>query len=213
MKKYDGFLSLAAGAALLLAGGCSKQEPATPPAEKADRAEAPAPAATPVKEVVKTELAAVASTASNVANAAVSSAKQAVAQPLQAATNQAQATATALATTATNAANAAVSSAQQMLVQKLAVTQSVPALSNQVQTVAGTATNQVQGLIEKAKSLTSNQKYQEALTVVQQLSQIQLTPEQQKLVADLKGQVQSALAKQAGTNALSALGSILGGKK
>jgi hypothetical protein len=74
-------------------------------------------------------------------------------------------------------------------------------------------TTQVQVLIEKATGLVTDQKYQEALPIVQQLTGLQLTPEQQTLVDGLKTQIQTALAKKTTSDAASALGGALGGKK
>ena len=75
------------------------------------------------------------------------------------------------------------------------------------------AEQQAQGLIDRAKSYVSEQKYQEALSSLNQLTNIKLTAEQQKLVDDLKAQIQSALAKATAADPAAALGGALGGKK
>jgi len=67
-----------------------------------------------------------------------------------------------------------------------------------------TATDQTQGLIDKAKSLVDNSQYADASKILQQLSTMQLTPDQQKIVDDLKTLVQKKLADQ-GTGALGGL--------
>lgn len=85
-------------------------------------------------------------------------------------------------------------------------TAQVPAVQKQAQ-------DQAQGLIDRAKSLVADQKYQDALTSLGQLSNLKLTDDQQKIVADLKAKIQAALAKVTGTDPAAALGGALGGKK
>lgn len=86
-------------------------------------------------------------------------------------------------------------------------------VSEQATAQAKATQEQAQGLIDRAKAYVSEQKYQDALSSLNQLTNIKLTAEQQKLVDDLKAQIQSALAKATGSNAASALGDALGGKK
>ncbi len=132
---------------------------------------------------------------------------QPAAETAKAAVEQVKSTATAAAeqaaTTAKTQTEAAVT----------AVTTQAQEIASQASAAPAAVTAQAQQLIDKAKGLVSNEKYQEALNVVQQLASMKLTPEQQKLVDDLKPQIQAALAKAAGSNAASALGNILGGKK
>jgi hypothetical protein len=165
-KITHAIMGVAAGAALLLAAGCSKQEP--PAGETPKPAEAPKPAAE------------------------AASAAAAVSQAAASVVTQAQQTA------------ASVAAAAQ---------QAVSAATNQAAAAGAEATSQVQTLIEKAKGLVTDEKYKDALTVVQQLASAKLTPEQRTLVDGLKAQIQTALAKSTTSDAASALGNALGGKK
>jgi hypothetical protein len=86
-------------------------------------------------------------------------------------------------------------------------------VADQAATQAKAAEQQAQGLIDRAKSLVAEGKYQDALSSLTTLNTAQLTAEQQKLVDGLKAQIQAALAKATGSDAASALGGALGGKK
>lgn len=214
MKIKYAILGVAAGTALFLASGCSKEEP---PAGESPKAMNPAPS--------ETQKAAEAPTAPT--EPAQPAAAAPAAQAVEAATTQAMATAPAAAVS--QPAAPALSDAQKAVQAPPAApepAQPAPATpaAQAVQTAAAqgvasaaaaaaTTNTQVQALIDKAKGLVTDQKYQEALNVVQQLSNVQLTPEQQKLVDGLKAQIQAALAKTTATGAASALGNVLGGQK
>jgi hypothetical protein len=116
-----------------------------------------------------------------------------------AADSQAQKASEGMASEAAKAADAAQSAAKQVTDQATAQVKA--------------ADQQAQGLIDRAKALVTDQKYQEALSTLKQLASVKLTPEQQKLVDDLKAQIQSAMAKATAPDAASALGGALGGKK
>jgi hypothetical protein len=85
--------------------------------------------------------------------------------------------------------------------------------TDQMGAAVAPTTSQTQALIDKAKGLVTDQKYKDALTVVQQLASVKLTPDQRAMVDGLKAQIQTALAKDTTSDAASALGNALGGKK
>lgn len=74
------------------------------------------------------------------------------------------------------------------------------------------AQEKAQGLIANAKSLLEQNKPQEALASLTQLSGLQLTDEQKNAVEDLKAKIQAALAKATSGDAASALRNTLGEK-
>lgn len=82
--------------------------------------------------------------------------------------------------------------------------------SAQLQQATATATPEVQNLVQQARNYLNDKKYAEALGTVQRLTNLKLTPEQQKLVDDLRAQVQSAMAKAGASDAASKLGNALG---
>ena len=209
MKITYSILGLAAGAALFLANGCGKQEQpsgetpkATPPAasDMQKAAEAPKPATEPAPAAV-----AAATDASQAASAAASDAQTAVSS----AASEAQ--------KAVESPKAAAEHAQPPAPATPAQAVAAPASQTDAASAPVAApsamSTQAQALIDKAKGLVTTEKYQDALKVVQQLSSLKLTAEQQKLVDGLKAQIQTALAKVTATDAASALGNVLGGKK
>lgn len=57
---------------------------------------------------------------------------------------------------------------------------------------------QAQGMIDKAKGLIGEKKYQEAITSLQQVAASKITPEQKKVVDDLIAQAQKLMSSDMG---------------
>jgi hypothetical protein len=79
----------------------------------------------------------------------------------------------------------------------------------QVEAAKDSAVSNVNAVIEKAKTLVAETKYEDASKLLQQLAVQTLTPEQQKFVDDLKAQIQKALASKATSDASGAVGNLL----
>jgi hypothetical protein len=148
------------------------------------------------------------------ANPTAASPAEATGTPGTTVSNVLQSQQQALAQAATNQFQTMTAAAtNQIQAMAVAATNKALAASGMTNQTAASATNTVQALLDQAKTLTANQKYQDALGYVAQLYNTKLTPDQKQQVDSLKAQIQSAMAQKAESEATSALGGLLGGKK
>lgn len=106
--------------------------------------------------------------------------------------------------TGTSVAEAAGKTAEAVKTEAAKVTEAV---KTEAATAAATATSQAQSLIDKAKALVAEKKFQDASAALQQLGNLALTPEQQKTVNELKEQIAKGLAAASGVG--TAVGDLL----
>lgn len=78
---------------------------------------------------------------------------------------------------------------------------------------AGAAEGEAQSVLAQAREYVAEKKYTEALNSLKRLSNLKLTPEQQKTLDELRNQIQASLAQSGVSNAASKLGNMLGGQK
>lgn len=74
-----------------------------------------------------------------------------------------------------------------------AINQAAKDATAAVDSGAKTATDQAQALIDKVKELINSKQFKDAGPLLEQLSKLKLTPEQQQTLADLKAKLQAAL--------------------
>lgn len=95
---------------------------------------------------------------------------------------------------------------------KAAADKTINDASKQTEAAVAKGEGMAQTLIDQAKALINDKKYSEALTALQNLGQMKLTPEQQGMVDNLKALVQKAMVGQGAAGGAKSIGGALGGK-
>jgi len=180
MKNNTLLLALITALALGLAS-CGKNEPVAPNVEAASNA----------AEAAKMEAAKAAEAAKVEATRVANDAKVAAEKAAEAARAEAEKATTAAKAEAARTADVAKAEAAKVEAAKAA------------------DSAKTQGLIVKATSLVAEGKFADASSALQKLAGQSLSGDQQKLVDNLKEQVQKALAAQAAANAANSVGNLL----
>jgi len=98
-------------------------------------------------------------------------------------------------------------------VDQVTIEETVTNAAETAKKVISDANVQAQELLTQAQKLVGEKKYEEALGLIQKLSDLKLTPEQLKLYDNLKATVQKAMESSAVQEGTKAIGNMLGGEK
>lgn len=98
-------------------------------------------------------------------------------------------------------------------VEEISVEETVVETAETAKQAINDASAKAQEILTQAQNLVGEKKYEEAASLLQKLSNIELTPEQQKLLDDLKATIQKAMQSEAVNEGTKAIGNMLGGEK
>ena len=96
---------------------------------------------------------------------------------------------------------------------QVSVEETVTQTAEAAKQVISDANAKAQELLTQAQNLVSEKKYDEATSLLQKLGDFKLTPEQQKMLDDLKATIQKAMESEAVKQGTKAIGNVLGGDK
>ena len=109
-----------------------------------------------------------------------------------------------------DAANTAATEVKKVAEEvKATAEKTVTDATRQVESLTASASSKAQGYIDKARALVNEKKYQDALASLKELGNVSLSPEQQKVVDDLKKAIQNALGTSAATNGATTIQGLL----
>ena len=105
------------------------------------------------------------------------------------------------------------SATDEVVVEEVSVQETVAAAADTAKQVLDEANTQAQQILTQAQALVGEKKYEEASNLLQKLTNLELTPEQQKMLDDLKVTIQKAVQSEAVKQGTKAIGNMLGGEK
>jgi vacuolar-type H+-ATPase subunit H len=99
------------------------------------------------------------------------------------------------------------------VVEEVTLEETVTETAETAKQVIGDANAKAQEILTQAQNLVGEKKYEEAASLLQKLSEFELTPDQQKMLDDLTTAIQKAMESDAVKEGTKALGNVLGGDK
>jgi len=122
--------------------------------------------------------------------------------PVPPATGGTNKTAGTVGDTLKDAANTAATEVKKVAGEvKTTAEKTVTDATKQVESLTSSASSKAQEYIDKTKAFVNEKKYQDALVSLQDLGNLSLSPEQQKVVDNLKKAIHNALSTNATTSA------------
>lgn len=100
-----------------------------------------------------------------------------------------------------------------VVVEEVSIGEAVTEAADTAKKALSDANTKAQELLTQAQTLVSEKKYEEATSLLQKLSDLELTPEQQKMLDNLKATIQKAIESDAVKEGAKAIGNLLGGEK
>lgn len=103
--------------------------------------------------------------------------------------------------------------APEEVVEEVSIEETVTETAETAKQVISDTNAKAQELLTQAQNLVGEKKYEEAASLLQKLSDFELTPEQQKMLDNLTASIQKAMESGAVQEGTKALGNVLGGDK
>jgi outer membrane PBP1 activator LpoA protein len=97
-------------------------------------------------------------------------------------------------------------------VEEVSIEETVTETAETAKQVISEANAKAQEILTQAQALVGEEKYEEAGNLLQKLADLELTPEQQKMLDNLKATIQKAMESGAVKEGAKAIGGMMGGE-